>query len=269
MGRIVVSENVTLDGVVQDLAGAEGFGRGGWGPLRCVALDQCGALGARDGPARTGRVARDTEAPAVRLRGGFRTGPSWWFRSSSRPCGRRACHPRLLALLPVPLGFFLHPLQPCVVVGELVEVGGGSCAPCSSSTFIPIRNWSTSKGALAQSIPISSPARRASSPVNSCRGSDMRLLRLLASEPLGSPASRSARCLIPSSILRSMTSEPGSIGIIPILSFSWGSRKRLRPRSAVQLFQHERPDPVPVRGLGRQPLAGADPRAARGRRCAC
>jgi len=30
MGRIVVSENVTLDGVVQDPAGAEGFGRGGW-----------------------------------------------------------------------------------------------------------------------------------------------------------------------------------------------------------------------------------------------
>ena len=30
MGRIIVSENVTLDGVVQDPAGAEGFGRGGW-----------------------------------------------------------------------------------------------------------------------------------------------------------------------------------------------------------------------------------------------
>src|SRR5205809_5444682 len=29
MGKIVVSENVTLDGVVQDPAGAEGFGRGG------------------------------------------------------------------------------------------------------------------------------------------------------------------------------------------------------------------------------------------------
>ena len=30
MGKIVVSENVTLDGAVQDPAGAEGFGRGGW-----------------------------------------------------------------------------------------------------------------------------------------------------------------------------------------------------------------------------------------------
>jgi dihydrofolate reductase len=30
MGRIIVSENVTLDGVIQDPAGVEGFGRGGW-----------------------------------------------------------------------------------------------------------------------------------------------------------------------------------------------------------------------------------------------
>jgi dihydrofolate reductase len=30
MGKIVISENVTLDGVVQDPAGVEGFGRGGW-----------------------------------------------------------------------------------------------------------------------------------------------------------------------------------------------------------------------------------------------
>src|SRR6266496_731372 len=30
MGKIVVSENVTLDGVVEDPADAEGFGRGGW-----------------------------------------------------------------------------------------------------------------------------------------------------------------------------------------------------------------------------------------------
>jgi dihydrofolate reductase len=30
MGRIVISENITLDGVVQDPAGAEGFSRGGW-----------------------------------------------------------------------------------------------------------------------------------------------------------------------------------------------------------------------------------------------
>src|SRR5271156_2998585 len=30
MGKIVISENVTLDGVVQDPTGEEGFARGGW-----------------------------------------------------------------------------------------------------------------------------------------------------------------------------------------------------------------------------------------------
>jgi len=30
VGRIVVSQNVSLDGVVEDLAGDEGFARGGW-----------------------------------------------------------------------------------------------------------------------------------------------------------------------------------------------------------------------------------------------
>ncbi|HSS11952.1 MAG TPA: dihydrofolate reductase family protein [Acidimicrobiales bacterium] len=32
MGKIVISENVTLDGVVQDATGEEGFKRGGWFP---------------------------------------------------------------------------------------------------------------------------------------------------------------------------------------------------------------------------------------------
>ena len=30
MGKLVVSENVTLDGVIQDPAGDEGFRVGGW-----------------------------------------------------------------------------------------------------------------------------------------------------------------------------------------------------------------------------------------------
>ena len=30
MGKIVISENVTLDGIVQDPTGEEGFDRGGW-----------------------------------------------------------------------------------------------------------------------------------------------------------------------------------------------------------------------------------------------
>ncbi len=51
MGKIVVSDNVTLDGVVQDPAGGEGFARGGWAglikdspQLSQLALDE--ALGA-------------------------------------------------------------------------------------------------------------------------------------------------------------------------------------------------------------------------------
>src|SRR6266478_9110578 len=51
MGKVVVSENVSLDGVVQDPAGDEGFSRGGWvGPIAAredvakIALDE--ALGA-------------------------------------------------------------------------------------------------------------------------------------------------------------------------------------------------------------------------------
>lgn len=52
MGQIVVSENVSLDGVVEDPAGDEGFERGGWvgliknrPELNQLALDE--ALGAR------------------------------------------------------------------------------------------------------------------------------------------------------------------------------------------------------------------------------
>jgi dihydrofolate reductase len=30
MGKIVISENISLDGVIEDPAGVEGFGRGGW-----------------------------------------------------------------------------------------------------------------------------------------------------------------------------------------------------------------------------------------------
>jgi dihydrofolate reductase len=51
MGKIVVSDNVSLDGVIEDPAGDEGFGRGGWvglikdlPELNKLALDE--ALGA-------------------------------------------------------------------------------------------------------------------------------------------------------------------------------------------------------------------------------
>ena len=53
MGKIVVSENVTLDGVIQDPAGDEGFRPGGWAgltgnspQLAKLALDEALAAGA-------------------------------------------------------------------------------------------------------------------------------------------------------------------------------------------------------------------------------
>ena len=53
MGKIVVSENVTFDGVIQDPAGDEGFRAGGWvglignsPQLAKLALDQALAAGA-------------------------------------------------------------------------------------------------------------------------------------------------------------------------------------------------------------------------------
>ena len=53
MGKIVVSENVTLDGVIQDPAGDEGFRAGGWAglignspQLAKLALDEALAAGA-------------------------------------------------------------------------------------------------------------------------------------------------------------------------------------------------------------------------------
>jgi dihydrofolate reductase len=43
MGRIVISENVSLDGVIEDPAGDEGFGRGGW-VGRIAALPELAGL---------------------------------------------------------------------------------------------------------------------------------------------------------------------------------------------------------------------------------
>ena len=57
MGKIVVSDNVSLDGVIQDPAGDEGFRLGGWvglikdsQPLSKLPLDE--ALGRRSFAAR-------------------------------------------------------------------------------------------------------------------------------------------------------------------------------------------------------------------------
>jgi dihydrofolate reductase len=62
MGRLVVSENVTLDGVIQDPAGSEGFKQGGW----------VGRIGDR-GREEAARVALDEALRAEALLLGRRT----------------------------------------------------------------------------------------------------------------------------------------------------------------------------------------------------
>src|SRR5215471_16657947 len=61
MGKIVVSENVSLDGVVQDPAGVEGFKLGGW----------VGRIG--QGREEAGRVALDEALSAEAMLWGRRT----------------------------------------------------------------------------------------------------------------------------------------------------------------------------------------------------
>ena len=48
MGKIVVSDNISLDGVVQDPTGEEGFGHGGW-------FDEIVARTAKRGPSSSSR----------------------------------------------------------------------------------------------------------------------------------------------------------------------------------------------------------------------
>jgi hypothetical protein len=76
MGKIVVSENVTLDGVIQDPAGDERFRAGGWvglignsPQLAKLAFDEALAAGALLLPAKL-RVARRAVAISQRRAGG-------------------------------------------------------------------------------------------------------------------------------------------------------------------------------------------------------
>ena len=73
MGRIVVSENVSLDGVVQDPTGEEGFRHGGW----------FGQFGGKDIEA-WGKVALEEALRAEALLLGRRTYESFAARWSSR-----------------------------------------------------------------------------------------------------------------------------------------------------------------------------------------
>ena len=86
MGRIVISENVSLDGVVQDPTGDEGFRRGGWFDefsgerprgvgrararrgarrrRRCCSVGAATTTSPRAGSSRDRRVGRPAERPA-------------------------------------------------------------------------------------------------------------------------------------------------------------------------------------------------------------
>ena len=65
MGKIVMSENVSLDGVVQDPAGNEGFKLGGW--FGRISDRQGLAQGrARRGARRRGPAARSEELRVFR-----------------------------------------------------------------------------------------------------------------------------------------------------------------------------------------------------------
>ena len=65
MGKIVISENVTLDGVVQDPAGDEGFRVGGWVGL-IKDRPEARQARARRGPGRRGPAAGSAELRVVR-----------------------------------------------------------------------------------------------------------------------------------------------------------------------------------------------------------
>src|SRR5690349_7618678 len=96
MGKIVVSENVTLDGVVQDPAGDEGFRVGGWAGLISaspqlgkMALDEAMEtevmlLGrrtyewfAKRWPARTGALADRLNGQPKYVVSATLTDPAW------------------------------------------------------------------------------------------------------------------------------------------------------------------------------------------------
>ena len=67
MGKIVVSTNVSLDGVVQDPDGEEGFRLGGWfGQFGGKDLEAVGQGRARRGAGRRGPAAGPAERRVVR-----------------------------------------------------------------------------------------------------------------------------------------------------------------------------------------------------------
>src|SRR5437588_12917978 len=80
MGKIVISENVTLDGVVQDPAGVEGFRLGGW-------IGRIGDRGREE--AAKAALAEARGAEAFRLGRGSYEFPAAGWRSRSGPWAAR------------------------------------------------------------------------------------------------------------------------------------------------------------------------------------
>ena len=80
MGKIVISTNVSLDGVVQDPDGQEGFRLGGWfGQFGGNDLEEWGKVTFDEALRHRGAAAGSPERRVVRRRGGHpgpATGPT-------------------------------------------------------------------------------------------------------------------------------------------------------------------------------------------------
>ena len=76
MGTIVVSDNVSLDGVIQDPAGDEGFARGGWVGL-IKDRPELARLALDEALARRGHADGSADLRVVRRRDGH-PGPASW-----------------------------------------------------------------------------------------------------------------------------------------------------------------------------------------------
>ena len=76
MGKIVISDNVSLDGVIEDPAGDEGFRHGGW-VGRIAALPEVGQGRARRGARAPRRCCWAGGATNGSPRGGHPGAASW------------------------------------------------------------------------------------------------------------------------------------------------------------------------------------------------
>ena len=75
MGKIVISENVSLDGVIQDPAGVEGFRLGGW--FFETDRGEDGEGHARQDAGHRGPAAGSAELRVLRRDGGHPGVASW------------------------------------------------------------------------------------------------------------------------------------------------------------------------------------------------